>query len=342
MRREPGRLNRHRRAFAAVAAAVALTLDVAGCGSDDEKSDAAKPAAASAQASGGGSNTAATFPRTVTHDKGTTEIKAKPKRVVALDNSLVEAVALLDEPLVGGISAYRDQKGFPSYLGPAVKDTKEVGPLDSPNLEQILALKPDLIVSATVRHDQLYGQLSKIAPTVFVKTTGPIWKDNIKLIAQALGDEDKAAAKLSAYEARAKKIGTAVNAKANNPTVSVVRFVDGPTRIYLPKTFSGIVLADAGIARPENQRDPEKFNIEISEEQIGLADADYVFVTAFSGGADRKAKFLANPLWQRLKAVQGRHVVEVEDPIWMTSVSLQGAEMILDDLAKAFAVDPAK
>lgn len=330
MRRDP---RRWRTRLASAAVATALAVGLAACGDDkkdDPKDNSVQPAAA------------AGFPRTIAHDKGSTEVKAKPERIVALDNSLVEAVAVLDRPLVGGIGSYRDQKGFPDYLGPSVKDTKDVGPLDSPNLEAIQALKPDLIISATVRHDALYDQLSKIAPTVFVKTTGPTWKDNIKLVGQALGEENKANEKLTAYQTRAKKVGDAVNAKANNPTVSVVRFVDGPTRIYLPKTFSGIVLADAGIAKPENQRDPEKFNIEISEEQIGMADADYIFMTAFSGGEDRKNKFTANPLWQRLKAVQGGHVTEVQDQMWMTSVSLQGAAVILDDLARTFGVDPAK
>ncbi|WP_331766349.1 iron-siderophore ABC transporter substrate-binding protein [Embleya sp. NBC_00896] len=324
--------------FAALA--VVLTAGLTACG--DESEPKAADSAQSAPASAGGKASAATFPRTITHDKGTTTIQAKPKRVVALDNSLVEAVAALDVPLVGGIGSYRDQKGFPPYLGAAVKDTKDVGPLAGPNLEQIALLKPDLIISATVRHEQLYAQLSKIAPTVFVKTTGPIWKENVKLVGQALGEDDKAQAKLTAYETRAKKIGAAVNAKAGNPTVSIVRFVDGPTRIYLGKTFGGIILSDMGLARPENQRDAEKFNIEISEEQIEQADADHIFVTSFSGGAERKAKFLANPLWQRLKAVQGGHVHEVQDETWMTSVSLQGADMVLDDMARIFAVDPAK
>ncbi|MCF2530907.1 ABC transporter substrate-binding protein [Yinghuangia soli] len=339
MRTEP---RRWRARLAAAAVATALTVGLAACGEDSKDDAKSTGAGASATASQAAPGQAAVFPRTITHDKGTTEIKAKPERIVALDNSLVEAVALLDRPLVGGIGSYRDRKGFPEYLGAAVKDTKDVGPLDNPNLEQIMALKPDLIISATVRHEALYAQLSKIAPTVFVKTTGPQWKDNIKAVGQAIGEDEKAAAKLAAYEARAKKIGTAINAKANNPKVSVVRFVDGPTRIYLPKSFSGIVLGDAGIARPENQRDPEKFNLEISEEQIGQADGDYIFVTAFSGGEARKAQFTANPLWARLKGVQDKHVYDVQDELWMTSVSVQGAHVILDDLARVFGVDPAK
>ncbi|MFG2333198.1 ABC transporter substrate-binding protein [Streptomyces sp. NPDC048604] len=326
-RRRPGR-------FAAALLTAALAFSVAACGGGGgaDKPAADKPAAASEKG----------FPRTIAHDKGKAEIKKKPQRVVALDNSLVEAIVALDAPLVGGIGSYRDQKGFPPYLGDAVKDTKDVGPMDSPNLEAIAALKPDLIVSATVRHEDLYEQLNKIAPTVFVKTTGPIWKENVTFLGQVLGEEEKAKAKLTAYETRAKKIGAAINAKSPKQTYSLVRFLDGPTRIYLPKTFSGIILTDMGLARPANQQDQKEFNIEISEEQIAQADADHIFMTTFSGGEERKKKFLANPLWKRLNAVQKGNVHEVEDATWMTSVSLQGADLVLDDMAKLFKVDPAK
>ncbi|MFM9707289.1 ABC transporter substrate-binding protein [Streptomyces galilaeus] len=314
---------------------VALAAGLTACGGSDSSDAKSSDSTAAAEKSAG-------FPRTIEHHKGSTEIKAKPQRIVALDNSLVEAVIALDGTLVGGIGSYRDQAGFPPYLGDAVKDTKDVGPQESPNLEAVAALKPDLIVSATVRHDDLYDQLSAIAPTVFVETTGPLWKDNITLLGKTLGEEAKAKEKIAVYETRAKKIGAAINAKEGGPTVSMVRFVDGPTRIYLPKTFSGIILSDMGLARPKNQQVPENFNIEISEEQIAQADADVIFYTSYSAGVEREKKFLANPLWKRLTAVKNGDVHKVADETWMTSVSLQGADLVLDDMAKIFKVDAAK
>lgn len=311
-------------------AGLALAVGLGACGSTG-----------SGQDTDAGAEATAGFPRSITHDKGTTEIKKKPERIVALDNSLVEAVVALERPLVGGIASYRNQKTFPDYLGDAVKDTKDIGPLDNPNLELIASLRPDLIVSATVRHDALYDKLSAIAPTVFVKTTGPIWKDNITLLGKALGEEAKATQKLSEYEERARTIGAAVNAKAGDPTISIVRFVDGPTRLMARASFIGIVLADAGLKRPAAQ-DKEIFAEEISEERIELADADHIFVTMYAGGEDHKARFEANPLWQRLSAVQGKRVHEVADELWMTSVSVQGAHFVLDDLAKTFGVAGAR
>ncbi|MBW3639730.1 MAG: iron-siderophore ABC transporter substrate-binding protein [Actinobacteria bacterium] len=317
-----------RRTVSAAAAALLITA----CGGTGTQTNAPQDQAGTTNAS---------FPRTITHDKGTTQLPEQPQRIVALDNSLVEAIVLLERPLVGGISSYRDQKGFPPYLGDAVAKTEDVGPLDTPDLEAIAALKPDVIVSATVRHDALYDELSKIAPTVFVKTTGPQWRENVTFLGTVLGVEDKATAELSDYKARAKTVGDAINAKAGNPTISIVRFLDGPTRLMQNKSFIGHILSDAGLARPASQ-DVDAFAAEVGEEQIRLADADHIFVTSFSGGEASKERFQRNPLWSQLEAVQAGNVKDVADEIWMTSVSVQGAHLVLDDLAATFAVDDAR
>lgn len=319
-----------RRAALPVALVAAAAL-LSACGGSETS--------ASAQESDGGS--AAGFPRTVTHDKGSTEIPEQPQRIVALDNSLVEAVVLLERPLVGGISSYRDLKGFPPYLGDAVSDTEEVGPLETPDLEAIAALEPDVIVSATVRHDALYDELSKIAPTVFVKTTGPQWRENVTFLGEVLGAEDKAAEELAEYKERAAAVGTAINAEAGDPTISVVRFLDGPTRLMQRSSFIGHVLRDAGLARPAPQ-DVDDFALEVGEEQIRQADGDHVFVTSYSGGEASKERFQRNPLWKQLTAVKAGNVHDVKDEIWMTSVSVQGAHLVLDDLARAFGVEAAR
>jgi iron complex transport system substrate-binding protein len=319
-----------RRAALPLALATTAALLTA-CGASAQTGSASEERAAAASGS---------YPRTITHDKGTTELPERPQRIVALDNSLVEAVVLLERPLVGGISSYRDLTGFPPYLGDAVADTEDVGPLDAPDLEAIAALEPDLIVSATVRHDALYDELTKIAPTVFVKTTGPQWRENVTFLGKVLGAEDKAAEELAAYRARAKAVGDAINAKAGNPTISIVRFLDGPTRLMQKQSFIGHILSDAGLARPKAQ-DVDDFALEVGEEGIRQADGDHIFVTSYSGGEPSKERFQRNPLWKELAAVKAGSVTDVADEIWMTSVSVQGAHLVLDDVAKTFPVDPA-
>jgi iron complex transport system substrate-binding protein len=314
--------------FTALLAAAALALTA--CGSSD--SGDSKDAAADSTAG---------FPRTVEHAMGKTEIKTKPKRVVALDASFVDATLILNTPVVG-YTDYRSINGkLPEYLGEdATKygsEAQTVGTLAEPNLEKIAELNPDLIITAKVRHEKLYEQLSAIAPTVMSETTGATWKDNIRMEAKALGAEDLAEKEITAYEKAAKTVGDAINAKANNPSISVVRFVDGPTRLYQNASFSGIVLKDAGLKRPKSQ-DVNGFALEISPERIKDADGDAIFVTEYADekglSAKTAAQFKANPLWKPLAA----KVHDVPDLTWMTAVGLQGAWAILTDLAKTFDV----
>jgi iron complex transport system substrate-binding protein len=306
-------------------AALVLSTGLAACG---DSAPADSPAGAADEG----------FPRTITHHKGQTTLDHKPERIVALDLSLVGAVVSLERPLIAGVASYSDITEFPSYLGDAVAETEEVGPQEAPDLEGIAALEPDLIVSATVRHDALYDELSAIAPTVFVETTGPIWKDNITLLGQALGEEARAAEVLGAYQTRAAELGATINETAGNPEISVVRFLDGPTRLYANESFSGIILKDMGLARPPEQ-DVDEFAVEIGEEQIRIADGDYIFVSTYAGGEQSRERFLRNPLWRNLDGVQAGNVHEVDDEIWMNSVSPQGAHLMMDDLAAIFGVD---
>jgi iron complex transport system substrate-binding protein len=279
---------------------------------------------------------------TVEHAMGTTTIVGKPERIVALDSSYADTTLLLEKELVG-IATYRAYStDLPDYLGDArdeyADDVESVGELEAPSLEKIAALKPDLIVSAKIRHEALYDQLSQIAPTIMSETTGATFKDNIRLLAKAVGEEELAEQKIAAYETAAAEVGTAVNEKAGHPTISVTRFLDGPTRLYLNDTYSGIVLADAGLARPEPQ-DTTGFALEISEENIKQADADKIFVTTYEDEEDlalkTKQAFENNALWTPLEP----KVTEVSDTTWMTAVSLQGAYYILADIAKTFGVE---
>ncbi|ADG80440.1 Periplasmic binding protein OS=Tsukamurella paurometabola (strain ATCC 8368 / DSM / CCUG 35730/ CIP 100753 / JCM 10117 / KCTC 9821 / NBRC 16120 / NCIMB 702349 / NCTC 13040) OX=521096 GN=Tpau_3865 PE=3 SV=1 [Tsukamurella paurometabola] len=279
------------------------------------------------------------FPRTVDHAMGTTGIPAQPRRIAALDASFVDATLMLDTAVVA-FTEYNTLGGtLPDYLGKSREnygsDAVSVGKLASPSVEQVVATKPDLIVSAKVRHEKIYPQLSQVAPTVFSETTGPTWKANIRMLAKALGKESLADQRIGEYETQARTVGDAVKAKAGaNTTISVVRFVDGPTRLYANKSFSGIVLQDAGLARPAAQN-VDSFTVEISPEQIPLADGSKIFLSINGDkGLDSQSSFTQNPLWTPLAPKS----VEVKDSEWMSAVSVQGAYRILSDIAKAFDV----
>ncbi|MGH3616063.1 MAG: ABC transporter substrate-binding protein [Pseudonocardia sp.] len=289
-----------------------------------------------------GSGSPGAFPRTITHVMGATEVPTAPIRIVALDQTFVDAALALDI----GVVAYTDFRGSdgtnPFYLGDPLArlapDARSVGERESPSLEQLVALKPDLIVSAKVRHADIYDRLSQIAPTVFSETTGPTWKENLRLLAQATGKEDLAESRLAEYEQRAKTVGDAIRAaEGKNPTITVIRFSEMQTRLYQRASFSGIVLADAGLARPPSQ-DVDDFAVEFSEERILDTDADQIFLTVSeTDSVAIRNRYTANPLWSRLTG----ELHEVSNEVWITAVGLLGAHEVLDDLAATFGVYPA-
>lgn len=331
-------LTRFGRTVGAVAVATGLLASAAcgaGAGGDSDDAKSTSP----------GSSTAG-FPRQVEHAAGTTTLEKAPERVVALDMTFVDATLALETQVVGYTTFAAPDEPLPEYLGKDAeryaKDAKPVGLLEEVRLEQIIKLKPDLILSANVRHGKLYNDLSKIAPTVFTETTGATWKENLELVGRALGKEKQAEQKLQAYTKRAKAVGDSVRqSEGANPTVSIVRFVDGPTRLYKEDTYVGVIVNDLGFDMPKDARGTG-FNTDISPEEIKRIDADDIFLTAYpdpDGASKRRMDtFRANPLWKRLKG--GIH--EMSDETWMSAVGLYGAQSVLDDIARTYDVDPAR
>ncbi|TDC66632.1 iron-siderophore ABC transporter substrate-binding protein [Micromonospora sp. KC207] len=321
------------RRVTAVAGLMALTALTAACGGTSKDAPAAS------------ASSAGTFPRTITHAMGTTTIDKQPQRVVVLDTPEAGAALLVGVKPIAAVSVDPVAKTYPVHLQKDLTGVPDVGPLEEPNIDKILSLKPDLILSSKIRHEKIYDRLSQIAPTVFAEAPGDGWKENVALFAKALGKDKEAETAIAAYQERAKKIGAAITAKNGGkaPTISVVRFVDGPTRLYQPSSFSGVVVADTGLPRPASQQDPKEVITEIGPELIDRAEGDYVFVCTYGDPATTQQKaFLASPLWANLTAVKNNRVTNVSDDTWMTGIGIQGAHLILDDIAKAAGVEPLR
>lgn len=337
---------RRRRATAAIAAAVALSA----CGGDDGAADVAGDApetAATAPEAAVTDADDAAFPRTVVHDRGETVVNARPERVVVLDAGMADAAIALGVELVGLPDYSSSGAALPNYLEEAGADIIApdafLGDVAEPNLEQLAALDPDVIISTTSRHEDIYDELTQIAPTFF-SVEAPLFKDGLRLVAEVIGEEDLAEDVITRYEDRAASIGAEIEeANGAMPVVSVVRFVDDPTiRLYQVSSYSGIVLEDVGLARPASQQGTEDAFVEVSLELIPEADAEVIFTAAFADDAgvtdQTRARFESNPLWGQLTGRQ----VDVDDAVWMGATGLLGAQAMLDDIAAEFGVDPAR
>ncbi len=318
-----------RRRLAGLAVPVALVfIAIAATACGDRSSSGTGPAATPTTATEQGA-----FPRTIRHVMGETTIPSAPRRVVVLDTGELDAAIALGVVPVGAVRA-PVESGFLRYLQPKAAGTELVGTITEPNLERIAALRPDLILSSKLRHEALYAKLAQIAPTVFTETVGVVWKQNLRSNAEALGLERKADELLAAYESRAKELGRRLASRGPLPTVSVVRFLEGETRLYQKSSFIGTVLSDVGLPRPPAQ-DVDAFRVSIGPEQVEMAAGDVIF-TASYGPVDKTTKALItnSPLWPQLAAVKAGRAFEVDDDHWMTGIGVLAANLVLDDIGR--------
>lgn len=276
----------------------------------------------------------------ITHAMGTTEVPEDPQRVVVLTNEGTEAALSLGVTPVGAANSWNGDPWW-DHITEAMGDAVPVGTENSINLELVAGLEPDLILGNKQRHEEIYPQLSAIAPTVLSERLRGDWKVNFRLYAEALGRSERGEEVIAAYDAKVADLRAALGERLNEE-VSVVRFLPGQIRIYQLDSFSGVLLQDVGFDRPENQ-DVNAFAIRTGKESIPEMDGDRIFHftydTGNGEGEARKAEVLEDPLWQSLSAVQAGRVHEVSDAIWNTAGGVQAAMLMLEDIARIYGVE---
>lgn len=126
--------------------------------------------------------------RIVKHANGETCVPYHPQRVVVLDTNPLDAVLALGVKPVGS----PELTTFKSYPAAQISGIEIVGDETQPNLEKILLLKPDLILTTRYAPKIIYDKLSQIAPAVMAPSGDVAWKDDLIIYAEALGKTEAA------------------------------------------------------------------------------------------------------------------------------------------------------
>lgn len=282
----------------------------------------------------------AAFAAPVEHSMGTTDVPDAPQRVVVLTNEGTEAVLALGVQPVGAAKSWIGDPWYP-HITEAMGEAVNLGTESKVNLELLAALQPDLILANKQRHEEIYPQLSAIAPTVVSERLRGDWRLNFELYALALGKEAEGAAALAEFEANVASLSEKLgDAKAEK--VSVIRFLPSQIRIYQLDSFSGFILRQIGFDRPDNQN-VEDFAIRTGKESIPDMDGDRIFYFTWDKGDGEglaaRDDALADPLWQSLSAVREGRVHEVSDPIWNTAGGILAANLMLEDIARIYGIE---
>jgi iron complex transport system substrate-binding protein len=272
--------------------------------------------------------------RIVKHAIDQTCVPLQPQRVVTLNN-VGNALALGVKPVGGFMDA--EVQSYP-YLKNQLTDIKNTFSRGQPNLEMILTLQPDLILGSSPYHNEIYGRLMQIAPTVLADyQTNKDWKNVLMKEAEALGKSDRAQQLMADYRARLEQFKAQMGDRLSQIEVSVIRLNPEGVSLYTIDGFVSSILQDAGLRYPPVQAQYASGTVPL--ERIRDIDASVIFVWAYNTSAaiaqQTQAvleKLKADPLWQQLKAVQQNKVYEV--PGYWIGDSILEAEAVVDDLFK--------
>lgn len=235
----------------------------------------------------------------------------EPKRVVALMGSFAETWLEAGGELTGVTDDALEERGFS-----LPEEIVSVGKFNSPNLEKIIALDPDLVIlsSETKEHVALQNALKQAGiPAAYFKVTHfEDYLSMLKTCTEITGRSDL-------YEKNGldiqKQIKDTISSVKDEkpPTVLLLITYSGGAAVQNSGTMTGKMLKDLGCENiaDKNQSLLKEFNME----SIIKEDPDFIFVVPMGNDQELAMKNLKetienNPAWNGLTAVKnGRYIL---------------------------------
>lgn len=268
------------------------------------------------------------YPLTVADDLGReVTLKARPDRLVSLapgNTEILFALGLGDK--VVGVDDYSD---YP----PEAAQVAKIGGFSNPNVEKIVALKPDLVF-ATNMHEQAVRQLEKLGIPVAVVSPKSVEDvlQSIRWIGKMTSTGERAVELVADLESRIKKVEAVVKGipEEKRPWVYYEVYFD-PLMTAGPRTFIGQLIELAGgrnIAYDANTDYPE-----FSAEAIIKRNPEIIIFPQWHGSESLTVEQMkSRDGWQQVRAIKNNRVFGIDANI----ISRPGPRIVeaLEVLAK--------
>lgn len=222
------------------------------------------------------------FPVTFTHKFGTTTINAPPVRVVSLGYAGGDNILALGVKPVALRYWYGDYPyGVWPWAQAALGDAKPESLKGDLNIEQIAALKPDVIlaVSSGITREQ-YDLLSQIAPTIAPEAEygdyGTPWQVDVRTSGKALGKSAEAESLIAGVESRLAAI-RAAHPDWQGKSAAVATYWNNAPGAYRSIDLRPRLLNGLGFVTPaaiDAAGPADEFYVTLSSEDLSPLDAD--------------------------------------------------------------------
>jgi iron complex transport system substrate-binding protein len=249
------------------------------------------------------------FPRSVKADELEVTVPSKPERIVSLSPSNDEIIcALVDEKRIAGVSKFSRDEAT-SYVAEVAR---RINVFVDRNAEQIVSLRPDLVVAARYTKIDLKGLLAEARIPMIVTTDFRNFADieaNLRLIGKAVGEEARADAVVGDMRRR---LGDARSRLRSERTGLRVLYLASGNFSAGAETSIHEILIAAGLKNAAAEAGI-KSHVKLASEQITQINPDVILIAA---GYERDRGFrqsLENDTQlSAIRAIKEGRIIEVQ------------------------------
>ena len=275
----------------------------------------------------------------IRHALGEARVKRNPQKVVVFDFGALDTLDALGVPVTG-----LPKTNIPRYLAKYESDAyQNVGSLAEPDFEKLSELQPDLIIISG-RQRQVYGELNKLGPTLYLAIDYTRYADSVKENVRVLGEIFDKQQEVDTYLTTLEEKIAAVRAKvtaAGVPTALVILVNDRNISAFGPASRFGLVYDVLGFTPIDPNIEVSTHGMNISYEYLVEKNPDYLFVvdrgSVVGGqGVTPAQQTLDNELVKRTKAYQNGHIVYLQADLWyLSGGGLQSFAAMIDEVGNA-------
>ncbi|GGI44483.1 iron-hydroxamate ABC transporter substrate-binding protein [Paenibacillus marchantiophytorum] len=262
----------------------------------------------------------------------------KEPRIASLSIHLTNDLLALGITPVGSVMG-GDLKAFLPHVADRLQNTKKLGVVTEPDMEALLALKPEVIYLDQQYAGKDIAKYEKIAKSEVFNLDDGTWRDHLKKIGKLVNREPQAETYIKDYEAQATKVKGLIKDKIGDGKAMAIRVTAKELRVMgMKRPLGPLLFTDLGLKPASGVEKIEKAYETISQEVLPDYDADAIFVIVNNEDAAKKVfeQLSANPIWKGLKAVKAGHIYPIADQPWL-DYSAIGNKMALDAAEKLFA-----
>lgn len=273
---------------------------------------------------------------TVTHAWGSTELPARPERIISLHFSYTDELVALGTIPTGIAGSYNAE--VLGYLADKVSDYTFVGNHQQPNLEVISSLKPDLIIANADVHGPIRAELEQIAPTIALYTNGyQDMEGNFDMLGQLLDKQEQHDQVIQTLNDKIAQTKAKIQGK---PKVIVAKVLEKEFYIWMKTSYIATLLERIGAEysfdeeQSNQQQTPGKIDVaSVNLETLVQENPDYLVLYGSQADLD---KWMNDSSFQTIQAVQNKHLLVVLDEVWALGKGPLSGMDILDEALPFF------